>query len=136
MSQIAIRAALESALNGMTPSLPTAWENVAFTPPALSSPYQAVFVLFAEPDNPSYGGNMYRERGIMHVSLRYPAQAGDAAARHIGALLRTTFARGASFTNSGVTVTIERTPEVGPGTIEDGRWVVPVKIRFYSNIIS
>lgn len=136
MSQVKIRAALESALNSMSPSLTTAWENVAFSPPALSSPYQSAYVLFAEPENPSFGNGMHRERGIFQVSLRYPVQAGDSAARARAELIRTTFARGATFTNGGVTVTIERTPDVGQGAADEGRWVVPVKIRFYSNIIT
>jgi hypothetical protein len=133
VSIVKIRAALESALNSMTPALTTAWENNAFTPPALTVPYQEAVVLFAEPVNTEFGSN-FQEQGFMQVKLKYPLQAGSAAAAARAQLLRSTFSRGSSFTNNGVTVTIGRTPEIAPSSVEDGRWVVPVKIRFFANI--
>jgi hypothetical protein len=115
----------------MSPALATAWENIAFTPPASSVPYQRAFILFAEPDNSEFGAN-YTDQGIFQVSLCYPLQAGDATARTRAGLIRTTFARGLTFTSGGTTVTIQRTPEIGQGQVEGDRWVIPVKIRFYS----
>jgi len=133
MSQVKIRAALETALNAMSPALATAWENNAFEPPALTTPYQEVAILFAEPSNQEYGDN-FIEQGFMQVKLNYPPQNGAATAQARGELLRTIFFRSASFTSSGVTVTIERTPEMSSGSIQNGRWVLPVKIRFFAHI--
>ena len=131
MSQATTRAALETALNGIAPSLSTAWENVAFTPPASSVPYQRAHVLFATPDN-AVIGNEWIERGIFQVTLCYPLQAGDGAARARVALLRTEFYRGRTLTSGGTKVVIERTPDAGSGTADGDRWVVPVRIRWFS----
>lgn len=79
MSAIKIRAALETALNGMSPSLATAWENNAFAPPIATTAYQRAAVLFAEPDNQEFGSS-YMEQGIFQVTLCYPLQTGVGAA--------------------------------------------------------
>lgn len=130
-----VRAALESALNGMTPALLTAWENHPFTTPSPTTPYQQAHLLLAQPDNTSIGSGTFQEIGIFQVTLYYPQQVGAATAEARAQLVRDTFVRGTSFTNSGKTVTIERTPEIMPGRNEDGRFVIPIRIRFFAHII-
>ena len=44
MSLVAVRAALQTKINAMTPAISYAWENVAFTPVA-GVPYAQVFVM-------------------------------------------------------------------------------------------
>ncbi len=129
-SQVNIKAALETALNGMSPALATAWENSAYTP-VTGTAYQRVNLLFADPDNEEYGPG-HLDQGYMQVTLMYPLGAGDSTARARGELLRTTFARGNSFTASGQITTITRTPAIGQGAPDGDRWAVPVKIRFHS----
>ena len=107
----------------------TSFENVAFAPPALSVPYQQVFILFARPDNAEFGSS-HRELGYMQVTLKYPRQAGSSAIGARAELLRTTFKRGNSFVSGGVTVNITDTPEVSQGTDDGVMYSVPVKIRF------
>lgn len=133
MSVVAVRAALEIALNAITPALPTAWENAAFVPPANTLPYQAVFVLFGTPDNSEWGRG-HREIGYMQVTLKYPLQAGSAAAMARAMLIRTTFAKSTSFTNAGVVTTVHKTPAIGNGVPDGDRWSLPVKIPFYANL--
>lgn len=133
MSLAAVRAALETALNAMSPALSTAWENDAFSPPEAGTAYQAVNLLLAEPLNQEIG-RRYVERGFMQVSLRYPLDAGPAAASERAQALRTTFYRGASFTTSGITTIIERTPEIMSGFRDGDRWTIPVRIRFYAEV--
>lgn len=128
-----IRAALETALNGMSPALATAWENVSFSPPAAGTPYQRVNMLFAQPDNREYGSR-HQERGYMQVKLLYPIQIGTSTINARAELLRSTFARGNTFSSSGVTVMVSGTPEVTPGTVEDDRFAIAVKIPFISDI--
>lgn len=127
-----IRAALETTLNGISPSLSTAWENSDFTP-VTDTAYQRCHILFASPDNAQYG-DTYQEIGYMQVDLMYPLSVGTATVNARTELLRTTFKRGYSFTSGGVTTVIQRTPEVMPGRAEEDRWVVSVVIRFYANI--
>lgn len=133
MSQALIRAALETALNGMSPAVITSWENVAFTPPASTVPYQRVTLLFAEPADPVMGNALHVEQGILQVSLCYPLQQGDAAVRARVGLIRDTFYRTLTLTSGGTSVIISRTPEAGNGSAEADRWVVPVRIRWFSN---
>ena len=135
MSQVKIRNALETALNGMPPSLLTAWENMAFPSVPTTTPFQRVFLLFATPDDPVLGAAIHTERGIFQLNLAYPLQSGDGAARTRAELVKTVFYRGATFTSGGITVIIDRTPEVSGGYVDNDHWVVPVKIRFYANII-
>ena len=71
----------------------------------------------------------------MQIKLMYPLQVGSVTAITRAELIRSTFYRGASFTASGVTVIIERTPEIGAGSVEGDRWAIPVKIRFFANIL-
>lgn len=134
MSAVLVRKALEVALAAMTPTVATAYENAPFTVPAPTVPYQQAWFLPAPPANPEQGNNLHTEQGVFQVDLRYPLGAGAAAATTRAELIRSTFYRGASFTASGVTVTIERTPEIMPGRVEADRFVIPVRIRFYAHI--
>jgi hypothetical protein len=129
MSQQAIRAALEKAVAAMTPAVITAWENVAFAPPAATVPYQAVVVMFAEPNNPEYGRS-YQELGVLNIGLFFPLQAGAGAAAARAEALRNVFYRGASFTDSGIIVNVVGTPTLGQGRVDGDRWHLPCKVQF------
>lgn len=139
MSQANIEGALEAAIRTMAlpagvtdPDKFTAWRNNAFATPAVTVPYQEVLFIYADPDNIEFGAN-FQEVGYMQINLMYPLQTGTGAARARGQLLRTTFARGNTFTLNGETVTINRTPTVSDGFVDGDRWRVVVKIRFHSN---
>lgn len=131
MSVTAIRAALEVALAGMSPALATQWENAPYSP-IPGTPYQRVYVLWNDPINPEMG-TFTQERGILQISLAYPLGDGSASAAARAELIRDTFIRGASFSSGGVTVIVERTPEIAPAIIEPDRYVVPVRVRFFAN---
>lgn len=133
MTALAIRAALETALDAISPPIATAWENDAFTPPDLETPYQEASLLLAQPDN-AETGRQYTQRGFLQVNLYYPLGygTGDVTAR--AELLKTTFRKTLSFTASGVTAYIDRTPEIIPGRRDDDRWMVPVRIYFAAQI--
>lgn len=133
MSIVKVRAALETALNGMSPALDTSWENNTFTPPASTVAYQKAKLMPARPDNLEYGSG-YFEQGIFQVTLMFPLQAGTSAAATRAELLRTTFKRGNSFVDSGVTTNITRTPEIDAGIVDGDRFAMPVRIRFSAQI--
>lgn len=135
MSAIAIRAALETALNGMTPALLTAWENQSFNSQPASVAYQQPFLMLATPENPDFSGSYYRQSGIFQINLFYPPQVGPKDAATRAEAIRALFHRGASFTSGTVTVIIEKTPEIGQGRSDGDHWFLPVKIRFFANIV-
>lgn len=132
MSFLDVRAALEARLDVMTPALATAWENLNFTPPS-TLPYQEVFLLPAEPDNAEFGP-MFTERGLLQVTLCYLLGAGPKAAADRAQLVRAQFRRGLSLVKNGTVVTIEKTPEIGVAQIDDARYRVPVRVRWYANV--
>lgn len=134
MTAAAIRAGLETALKAMTPPLDTAWENVDFEPTP-GEPYQKVNVLFARPDNPEVGRN-YMQRGFMQVTLMYPIGKGPGAAQTRAEAIRSAFYRTRALTASGVTTTIEFTPEIMPGFRDGDRYAVPVRVPFFADIIA
>lgn len=116
----------------VTPQL-TAWENVSFV--ALNAvPFQKVNFMFARPDDITMGDAFYRERGVMQLTLYYPLQKGPVAAMSRAELIRKTYPRGASFSNNGVVVNIDRTAEILPGIPTDENYIVIVRIPFYANI--
>jgi hypothetical protein len=132
MSVVKIAKALETKLKASYNDLPIAWENLKFV--GTDGPFQVATVLFAEPENPTQGDNFYRQRGFLQISLLYPIDTGRGAAFARAELLRAGFHRGLSLVADGVTAIIEKTPEISAGKVEDGRYVVIVRIRFFANI--
>ena len=130
MSLNYMKVALEEALDSMTPSIDTAWENWPYTP-ITGVPYQKVNHLIAQPDNTTYGP-AFIEQGIFQVTLMYPLMSGTAEATARAEMLRDKFIRGAAFTFGGSTVVIHLTPEIAVGRRDEDRWSVPVKIRWHS----
>ena len=130
-----VRQALEVGLFAMTPTLATAWENQPYTPQS-SVPYQRVTLVPSMPDNTTFGDGHYQERGLLFIELHYPINNGSVTAATRAELIRTTFNRGASFTNGGVTVVIEKTPEIGQGTVQDAFWVLPVRCHYYAEVFA
>lgn len=137
-SLMKIKTALETRLKAIASLLPTQWENSAFTPP-VDSAYQTVHLLPAEPVNPSIlgvaGSEMYREMGIMQVTLVYPARGGAGTALSKAEAIRDWFPRGASYSYGGITAVISRTPRIGPAMVQDDRYVLPISIPYFANII-
>lgn len=129
-----MRSAIEAAINGMSPAVSTAWQNVPFTPTP-GTAYQRVEWLLARPTNNEFGSN-YRQDALCQVTLCYPAGQGPAAVETRAELLRSTFRRGTSFTASGVTVVSSDTPEVMPAYIDGDRFCVPVRLRLYAHLVA
>lgn len=136
MSVVSIKAALEIALNAMTPAMQTEWPNVTFSATA-NVPFQSVGFLFAEPRNAEMGSR-HQELGYMQVRLMYPllptSGAGIALQMARAELIRTTFKRGNTFASGGITVLVTGTPEIAPGMIDGDRYSMPVRIRFMAQI--
>lgn len=132
MSLTAVRAALETALNAMSPALSTQFENAPFTPTP-GTAYQVAALLIAQPRNDEVSRN-HVEQGLFQITLRYPQNTGPAAAMARADLIRATFYRGASFTSGAVTVTVTRTPEILPAYTEGDRYALPVRVPFAAPI--
>lgn len=134
MSAVAIRSAMEVALAAMPPALPVAWENTPYTP-VVGTPYQRVHLLMARPSSLEMSQRLHREQGFMQVTLCYPLNAGPGAAMARAELIRTTFAPASEHVSGGVTVFIDGLPEIAPAAVEDDRFVLPVRVRFYAHVV-
>lgn len=132
MSNVAIRAALQLALDAVVPALSTSWENAQFNPVS-GTPYQKVELLRARPITPTMD-KFRQELGVMQVTLFYPLNAGTGAAEARAELIRNTFEKGNRYANSGVNVTIESSPHIMAGSRDGDRWMVPVRVPYFSNI--
>lgn len=132
MSLTAIRAALETTLNAMSPALATIWENTEGTP-VNGTAYQRVFLLPGPPLNLEIGPS-YTEQGYLQVSLYYPLGTGPAAATARAEAIRAAFKFASTHTASGVKVLVTATPEIGPARTEDDLYFLPVRVRFEAQI--
>ncbi len=144
MSITAVRAALETALMGMSPAIDTVFQDGLFTlasgspykgdyQPVAGTPYQLAYLLPARPDNSEIGPN-YLEQGIFQVTLRYPLMAGTKPAGDRAELIRTTFKRGLPFVSGGVTVTSTKTPEIQSAQPEADRHILIVRVTYAASI--
>jgi len=128
MSAALIRQALETGLNGIAGSVPTAWENVPYEP-TTGTAWQEAFMLHATPRPLEMSGKWHDEVGVLQVNLHYPLNTGSAAAETRAELVRSTFKHGSEFTASGVTVRVSNTPSIA--RIDDDDWhSIAVSIPF------
>lgn len=130
-----IRSALEVHLNDMSPALPTAWENFAYTPET-GVAYQSARLIWAQPDNTVLGCDYRREQGILQIDLYYPLNTGPAAAHARADAIRDHFKRATDLTFSGVGVRIPRTPSKTTLGAQDDRYRVVVSIPFYAELFN
>jgi len=135
MTQSSIRNALENALAAITPAIDIVHENQAYSPIS-GRPFCEAYCMFATPSNPTMGDGFFQEIGIFQINLQYPAEVGTADASARAALIRDAFPRRATFAFGGVTVQIDKTPEIGAGTVDADRWFVPIKVRWHADIFT
>lgn len=131
-----IRAALETKLSAMGSALPTAFENMAFTP-VQGTAWQQANILWANPDNRTLGAERRFERGIFQITLHYPKGNGAGVADTQAELVRMHFKRGTVCSASGQDVQVMNTPaKRNLGVIIDGFFSIAISINFQAEVIS
>lgn len=135
MSLIHVRQALEIALFNIAPSIDIAWENNSYTP-TVGVPWIRAVLMPATPENPTYGSDYHRLHGIFYIEFNYQKNTGSQAAVTRAELTKAVFKRSASFTNNGLTVVIERTPEIGQGSVIGDWFIIPWRARWYSEVFA
>ncbi|MBK7822932.1 MAG: hypothetical protein IPJ61_18280 [Tessaracoccus sp.] len=131
MSIATIRAALESRLNGMASPLPSAWENVSYTP-ITGVPWQRVNLLVNDPVDYAVSSDVVEQRGILQVTLYFPAGAGSAAAAARAQAIADRFAPVQTLISGATKVEILRTAHIAGGQVVDEWWCVPISIYWRS----
>jgi hypothetical protein len=130
-----IRAALETRLGTVTPAIPVAYENTAYSPVA-GVMYQRANLLPNTPDDGQIGSSVYMEKGIFQVTVCAPMNNGPAAAEARAQLVKDAFKRGTSVVNGGVTVIIMNAPSVSSAMIDGDRFCIPVSMRYQAQIVT
>ena len=133
MSTLLITEALETALNGMSPALATAWENIEFAP-VVGTPYQRVWFMPFVVKTPEVTKS-HQVVSYFQIDLMYPELQGSGAVLARAELIKALFKKSSTFTNGGVTVTITEPPTIGSGSVDGDRWKVCVKIYYSAWII-
>lgn len=126
MSIAAIQSALEKRLLALAPQLPTAWENVTFTPP--SSMWQRVNHLINVPRDLALERTLRMDRGIFQVTVHAPIGTGRLAAMQRAELIRDHFAPVMMLTEGAVRVDIVDTPRIASPMPDEAWWAVPVSV--------
>lgn len=126
MSIAAIQSALEKRLLALAPQLPTAWENVTFTPP--SSMWQRVNHLINVPRDLALERTLRMDRGIFQVTVHAPINTGRLAAMQRAELIRDHFAPVLMLTEGAVRVDIVDTPRIASPMADEPWWAVPVSV--------
>lgn len=130
MSTLDVVSALSTAINGITPTIDTEWENIPYTP-IVDIPYQSVSFNDFRTDNPEIGGPVYNLLSIVTIELMYPLLKGTGDILARADQYKTIFKQSASFVYNGQTVYSIKTPYISKGVVDGDRWKVTVKI-FYS----
>jgi hypothetical protein len=133
MSALKIKAAIEVALNGLSPPLATAWENTRFLP-VTGTPYQRVWFMGFIPHNLELGQSHTIE-GYVQIDLMYPLLVGTADILARAELIKDLFRNSSSFSNSGLILNIIQTPEISPGSNDGDRWKIVVKVYYSAWVI-
>jgi hypothetical protein len=136
MSLPQIRRALEKHLAALTPAVPTAWDNVTFSPPADGSVYQEVKFVPNEPNGEMMDTLTFIEQGLLQVSVFYPQGKGPRDSDNRVDALRSHFRRGTTLVEGGVSTIITRVPSVAAGLPMEGQWRVPVTIYWQAQVNS
>jgi uncharacterized protein DUF4128 len=127
-----MRAALETAVDGIIPVLPTAWQNDSFDP-IKGVAWQRVTILTGRPEN-QVMDTSFKENGVLRISLFYPLRIGSALASQRIDLIRSVFPRDTKLVKDNVTVTTVGTPEKTSEQVETDWYSVVIDIRFFSEI--
>ena len=134
MTVALIRKALETRLAAITPAMPTAFENVAFTPTA-GVTYQRSNLLPNTPDDAQIGSKVYFERGVYQVTICAPAGSGPATAEARAQLVKDAFKRGTSLVEGAITVIIMNAPSVSSAMIDGDRYCIPISMRYQCQVV-
>lgn len=125
--------ALKSRVNAITTTYSKDWQGSDFTPS--DEPYIEIRHL------PNYSNRVlieddgqHKYKGILQLSLMYPVSKKHTyeVMQEIAATIAATFVCGQVLTFQGVSVTIEKKPDIAQPFREEGFWKFPITIRYFS----
>lgn len=134
MAIVEIKRAAERHLNTMTPSIPTGWEGVSFTP--TNTMYQRVQFTIQAPEDPVLGVGFHRERVTMQVFVVGEINKGTSEVISRAELIREKFLKGLVLNENNVRIHVLRTPQIAGTTVASDRMICPVLIELVAEVYS
>ena len=110
-------------------SLPVAWQNVSFTPPA-SGIYLRAFLLPATTDVPDLAGEYPIYRGVFQISIVAPSGQGSGAAEQLVEDVAAEFPADLLLTAGALSVMIVSPCSQGPAIHDGTSYMVPVSFTY------
>lgn len=129
MSLPLISAALEKKLDTLSPSLATAYENIAFKPTP-GTAYQRVNLLPNTPIDHALTADVVELRGLFQVTLCYPLGDGRGAAQLRAQAVSDHFAPVQWLTEGAIKVVIDSTARIATAFEDGDRWCLPVTVAW------
>jgi hypothetical protein len=128
-----IQNALLKRVQSLTTTLPIAWPNLDFTPPADGSPYLAVRILPNRNERVFLGSNdpTYRQ-GILQINVVTQYNKGPSASVETAGQIALHFPQDLVLRESGVNVQLTKAPDVGSAVANPNgtNWLVPISIYY------
>jgi len=134
MSVLNIKAAIETALNTITPALPTVWENTTYVP-VTGQAYQQLWFLDFITKHIEINAKSYQIDSYFQIDLMFPLLSGTGTILARAEVIKSLFKQGSSFINGGQTVNIIETPSISSGRVDGNCWKIIVKVYYSSWII-
>lgn len=125
------RLAFEEAINAISPTIATAYENVSFTPSS-GVPYQELYDIPASNDHLFTNSAEFEGLGIFQITLKYPSGKGTKDVSNRAELYVNSFPVGTVLTKGTTKVHIIQTPKVNILGVDGDRYVVAVSINYKS----
>lgn len=135
MSQKLIRSLLQGRLNAFAAarSLPVAWENIPFTPPA--GQYLRFNLLKAPTDSADLAGSHREYSGVCQISVFVPKGGGPTAAETLAAELAELFPLYDRLATGSFVMLVTSPCSEGPAIIGDLNYMVPVSFTYRADTI-
>lgn len=133
MSLVLINRALEKHLSAMTPSIPTAYPNVAFNAP--DTLYQSVQIIPRNPVDPTLGKGYYREHVQLQIVVVGQFGTGSYEVLNHAEIIRARFQKGTFLQEGSVRIHVFDTPSI-KGLMGSERVMCPVLIDVYAEVLT
>lgn len=128
------KRALERHLNGLIPTLPTAYEGASFEPP--TTMYQRVQLVIRKPTDPVIGAGYHRDNLQLQIFIVGESNKGTAESIARAELVRDRFKKGTTFQEGVFRIHILETPSVGSVQPIGTRTITPVMIDVVTEVYS
>ncbi len=133
MAIIEAEKAVRRHLKTATPDLPTAQENIPFTPP--DTMYQRLQFVISPPDDPTFGVGYHRENIQAQIFIVDRLGIGTSGAITRAKLIRDLFHKGLTLEENGVHMHVLRTPQISGAVTASDRLIVPVLIPITVDVL-